>query len=160
MSVAMSVARDRFFRHLLLSSLSRTAIWYYAHHVRCKVSLYILYLLHSRTLLEKLTGFQLVQKISEFYGTRRFVVAFTSARHLFLSCAKAIQSMPTHPTSWRSILILSSHLRLGLQSGLFPSGFPTKALHTPLLFAIHATSPTLAFLIWSPEQYWVTSTDH
>jgi len=26
-----------------------------------------------------------------------------------------------HPTSWRSILILSFHLRLGLPSGLFPS---------------------------------------
>ena len=31
-----------------------------------------------------------------------------------------------HPTSWRSILILSAHLHLGLPSGLFPSGFPTK----------------------------------
>ena len=29
-----------------------------------------------------------------------------------------------HPTSWRSILILSSHLCLGLPIGLFPSGFP------------------------------------
>ena len=29
----------------------------------------------------------------------------------------------THPTSCISILILSSHLRLGLPSGLFPSGF-------------------------------------
>ena len=26
-----------------------------------------------------------------------------------------------HPTSWRSILILSSHLRLEIQSALFPS---------------------------------------
>ena len=29
----------------------------------------------------------------------------------------------THPTSCRSILVLSSHLRLGLPSGLFPSAF-------------------------------------
>jgi hypothetical protein len=37
--------------------------------------------------------------------------------------------MPSHPTSWRSILILSSHLRLGLPSGLFPSGLPTRTLY-------------------------------
>ena len=36
-----------------------------------------------------------------------------------------------HPTSWRSILMLSSHLRLGLPSGLFPWGFPTKTIYTP-----------------------------
>ena len=35
------------------------------------------------------------------------------------------------PGSWRSILILSTQLRLGLPSGLFPSGFPTKTLYTP-----------------------------
>jgi len=38
-----------------------------------------------------------------------------------------------HPTSWRSILILSSHLRLGLPSGLFPSVFPTKTVHASSL---------------------------
>jgi hypothetical protein len=40
--------------------------------------------------------------------------------------------IPPHPTSWRSILILSSHLYLGLASGLFPSGFPIKTLYMPL----------------------------
>ena len=39
----------------------------------------------------------------------------------------------SHPTSWISILILSSHLRVGLPSGLFPSGFPITALYAALL---------------------------
>jgi len=37
------------------------------------------------------------------------LTAFTSVRQLSLSWASFIQSMPPHPTSWRSILILSSH---------------------------------------------------
>jgi hypothetical protein len=39
----------------------------------------------SIVLLEKLTGLQLVQKFPAFYGTRRFITAFTSSRHLSLS---------------------------------------------------------------------------
>jgi hypothetical protein len=34
----------------------------------------------SKVLLEKLTDFQLVKKFPSFYGTRRFVTAFTRAR--------------------------------------------------------------------------------
>jgi hypothetical protein len=36
-----------------------------------------------------------------------FITPLTSARHLSLSWARSIQSMPPHPTSWRSILILT-----------------------------------------------------
>jgi hypothetical protein len=39
----------------------------------------------SRVLLEKLICLQLVKKSSAFYPTRRFITAFTSARHLSLS---------------------------------------------------------------------------
>ena len=35
--------------------------------------------------------------------------------------------------------MLSTHLRLGLPSGPFPSGFPTKTLYTPLYSTIRAT---------------------
>ena len=94
-----------------------------------------------RVLIEKLTGLQLVTKFPTFHGTRRFVIALTSVHHLSLSWASPIQSIYLHPTSRRSILILSTHLRLGLPSGLFPSDFPTKTLHTLLSSSIRATCP-------------------
>ena len=50
--------------------------------------------------------------------------------------ASSIQSVPPHLNSWRSTLILSSLLRLGLPSGLFPSGFLTKILYTPFFSPI------------------------
>ena len=65
-----------------------------------------------RVLLEKLIGLQLVKKFPAFHGTRRFITALTSVRHLSLSWASPILSIYPHPTSWRSILISSTHLRL------------------------------------------------
>jgi len=56
---------------------------------------------------------QLVKKFPAFHGTRRFITALTSARHLSLSWVSPIQSIYPHPTSCRSILILSTHIRLG-----------------------------------------------
>ena len=77
-----------------------------------------------------------------FHRTQSFISAFTSVRHLTLSWASPIQSIYPHPTSWRSVLILSTHLRLGLPSGPFPSGFPTKTLYTLLSSPIRATCPS------------------
>ena len=115
----------------------------------------------SRVLLGKLTGPQLVKKFLRFYGTRRFITTFTTARHLSLSWAGSIQSTPPHPTYRRSILILSTHLRLGLPSGLFPPFYPPKpciCLSSPTYVL---PAPPISFLpILSPEQYWVSTTDH
>ena len=64
----------------------------------------------SRVLLQKLTGSRVVNKFSAFFGTQRFVTAFTSARHLSLSAASSIQSIP--PTSH----FLKIHLDIILSS--------------------------------------------
>jgi len=74
----------------------------------CSRELHNTYLLTPwcRVLLEKLTGLQLVKKFPAFHGTRRFITALTSERHLSLSWASPIQSIYPHPTSCRSTLCM------------------------------------------------------
>ena len=60
------------------------------------------------------------------------------------------QINPVHaPTSHflKIHLNIIPHLHLGLPSGLFPSGFPTKTLYTPLLSPIHAICPAHLILL-------------
>jgi hypothetical protein len=82
--------------------------------------------------------------------TRRFITALTTARHQSLSWASRIQSTPPKPISLRFILIPSSHLRLSLPSGRFPSEFSTKTLYTfSLLSCVPHALPSSFALIWS-----------
>ena len=108
-------------------------LWLHTNFITYLLTCLLTYLLAPwcRVLLEKLTGLQLVKKFPAYHGTRRFITALTSVRQLSLSWTSPIQSIYPHPTSRRSILIVSTHLRLGLPSGLPPSGFPTKTLYTP-----------------------------
>jgi hypothetical protein len=49
---------------------------------------------------------------------------FTRALHWSISWARSIPSITYHPISLRSILILSTHLRLGLPSGFLTFWLP------------------------------------
>ena len=56
------------------------------------------YSLHrAQSFLRSYPVLQLVKQFPAFYGTRRFITAFTLAHHLSLSWASSIQSMPTKP---------------------------------------------------------------
>ena len=77
----------------------KTKKWQEAHTLTASnAAIYIyIYILTPwcRVLLEKLTRLQLVKKFHAFHGTRRFITALTSVRHLSLSWASPIQSIYT-----------------------------------------------------------------
>ena len=63
----------------------------------------------SRVISEKQTDPQLLKAFPALYGTRRFITSFTTARHMSLSWATSIQSMPpSHLSNIRFNIIPSS----------------------------------------------------
>jgi len=99
----------------------------------------------QQSLLEQLTGSQLVKEFSAFYGTEGSLPhSRVPATCLYPEPARSSPCphipLPDDPASYY-------HLRLGLPSGLFPSGIPTKTLYTPLLSPIRAISPDHIILL-------------
>jgi hypothetical protein len=77
---------------------------------------------------------QVEKKFPTFYGNRRFMTVITRPSHWTLPWATWIQFTPSQPISLRFILILSSHLHIGITSDHFPSDFQQKVcMHFVLL---------------------------
>ena len=100
-------------------------------HTQSLVINLITYLLTpcSRVLLEKLTGSAVSQEIPRILWNPKVHYRTHKCQPL-LPILRQLHPVPT--TLWKSILILSSHLRLGLPNGLVPSGFLTRTLCTAL----------------------------
>ena len=73
-------------------------------------TLHYLLIPRCKVLLEQLTGLQLVKKFPAFHGTRRFITALTSVRHLSLLYSTLLTFhcntfRPTRPLSDRTKII-------------------------------------------------------
>ena len=76
-------------------------------------------------------------------------------------CPEPVQSSSFfHPTSLISIVIWCSHLRHGLPSALFPSGFHTKTLFAPHLCYVLQSWSISCFFSLSSKWYVMRSAVH
>lgn len=81
---------------------------------------------------EKLTGPRIVKIFRAFRGHRLLIIAFTTPRHLFVTTIRSIQRSTFQ--FFKSTLILSPHLSLGLLNGSLSPRFPHRhPLRTALL---------------------------
>jgi hypothetical protein len=64
-----------------------------------------------------------------------------------IHCISSIRYTPFYPVSIRSILILSSHLRVGLPRSLSPSDFPTEIVYAFPIFPVVSTCSANNFLL-------------
>ena len=109
----------------------------------------------SRFLHEKLTRLQPVNKSPAFPGTRRLIRAFTRARHLSLSWAISIQSMP-HPTSWTLNFnsFLSSTPRFSQWSQSIRSPHQTPVITPPVFHICHVPCRSHCPSLDHPNNIW------
>ena len=106
----------------------------------------------SRVLLEKLTALKLVKKFPAFYGTRRFITTFTSARHLYLSRASSIQFITHIPLPEDPAQYYPPIYTWVSQVVSFPQVSPPNPLYaSPLPHTCHVPRPSHSSRSYHPH---------
>jgi hypothetical protein len=104
----------------------------------------------SRTRLEKLINRSGGQGIVRHFGIRRFIAVFKSLS--LYPVLNQLNALISHPVSWRSTSVLSSHVCLCLPYSLFLAGFPTTVFiwvsHFPHACYTRTFPPVSSVLIW------------
>ena len=125
--------------NVLVCSCSQFYIHFWAVHWNLHILPSTVCLASWSAVLVKVIVYQLVKKFPDSCGTQRFITMFARACNLSLSRNRRIWSTDFHHFPWILIFILFSQLFLGLESSLFPSGFPTKTLYVFLVSFIPPT---------------------
>jgi len=85
-------------------------------------------------------SFSASQKLSTFYGNRKFVTVFRTVYQLFLFWAGCIQPTACNIICLRFILVLFSHQSPGRPCSLLSSGFPIK-IRGCIFLLVQTTGP-------------------
>ena len=112
------------------------------------------YSLHGVESFLRSYQFSAIQEIPHIFWNKKFHYRIykMSPTVPFLSHINPIQSC-YHTTCWRSILVLSSHLRPGILHGHLPSGLPPKTIHALRLSHYKPHTEQIIFLfVWLTEQ--------
>ena len=118
----------------------------HAHHTRTNSHS----IFHRTKSFSKCWRLLLFKKFSEFRGTWSFIIVWITSCHVYPSRATWIQFTPPLPIHLRPILLLYSHLWLGLPSGIFVSCLSTTSEYAFLFPLSVLYAPTVSSsLIWS-----------